>query len=64
MNTPINLLRSLIHPQGVGRSVPGCYAATLPLALSRARSFLVYLARYASSLAARLLALKLARYDC
>ncbi len=42
MNTCQNLLRELIHPQGVGRWVPGCYAATLPLAALRGTRFLAY----------------------
>jgi hypothetical protein len=42
MNTFINLLRELIHPQGVGRWVPGCYAATHPLAALRGTRFLAY----------------------
>jgi hypothetical protein len=42
MNTCINLLRELIHPQGAGRRVPGCYAATPPLAALRGTRFLAY----------------------
>ncbi|MBY0577141.1 MAG: hypothetical protein K2P67_11180, partial [Gallionellaceae bacterium] len=34
----INLLRNPIHPQGVGRCVPGGFAATHPLAASRVGS--------------------------
>jgi hypothetical protein len=42
MNTCINLLRELIHPQGAGRWVPGCHAATPPLAALRGTRFLAY----------------------
>jgi len=34
-----NLLRNLVHPQGVGRWVPGGKAATLPLAALRGVGF-------------------------
>ena len=37
-----NLLRDPIHPQGAGRWVPGCFAATLPLAALHDTRFLAY----------------------
>jgi len=37
-----NLLRGSIHPQGVGRWVPGGFAATHSLAALRGARFLAY----------------------
>ena len=53
-----NLLRSLFHPQGEGRWVPGGNAATHSLAVSRGTRFLAYLFGMSRSLCSLLLALK------
>ncbi|GEM_PF-6921820 len=42
METCNNLPRDSMHPQGVGRWVPGDDAATLPLAALRGTRFLAY----------------------
>jgi hypothetical protein len=52
-----NLLRNSIHPQGVGRRVPGGFAATLPLAALRGTRFRAYLHDMSWSLRSERLAL-------
>ena len=58
MKTCKNLLRDSIHPQGVGRWVPGGNAATLPLAALRGTRFLTYLKGMSRSLCSVRLALE------
>jgi tetratricopeptide (TPR) repeat protein len=53
-----NPLRGLIHPQGVGRGVPGCYAASPPLAALRVIRFITYPYDMSRSLRPAHLALK------
>ena len=48
--TSIGLLHGPMHPQGVGRRVPGGNAATPPLAALRGARFLVYLCNVLRSL--------------